>query len=402
MIGAQLQEINTHSWGLVFDFYKKGNFCWALDLTPQIPLSFLLSDQHQLKNKTAAKPVALFLRSHGKNLYLSKVQLKKEAGRIIEVELMNSQKICQMEIHLIPKAPNLIVRTEDKSISWQKPKDLGPPPQMESELDRDLEQMKSQWLEDHEAEPGRASQIAVGGVEDWEKQKQKKIQKKKKALTELTQQLSDATSQKWQDLGELLKSFEISELGSEWRPYLTKGVGRYEQMNLAFAKAKQLEGKKKGTQDRISILEKEIRDLEQTTAPPARTERNRSSEMMKSAGAFGRIRKFGDLTASKGKSAEDNLALLRKARGWDLWVHLRDYPGAHGILSVEKNQKVPDSTLREVALWVASETKSAQKLPSGSKLDILVAECRFVRPIKGDKLGRVHYQNERVFTVVIP
>ena len=72
------------------------------------------------------------------------------------------------------------------------------------------------------------------------------------------------------------------------------------------------------------------------------------------------------------------------------------------MLSLDKNQKVNDNVLREVALWVATETKASQKLPTGSKLDVVVTECRYVRPIKGDKLGRVHYQNERVLTVVIP
>ena len=37
----------------------------------------------------------------------------------------------------------------------------------------------------------------------------------------------------------------------------------------------------------------------------------------------------------------------------------------------------------------------------GQMFDILVAECRHVRPIKGDKVGRVNYTNERVLRVSI-
>lgn len=403
MIGAQLQEIETHPKGLALSLYRKGQIWWILDLSQQCPMSLVFYEHSPWGKKQSPKPLALFLNSHAKNLFLSKVSLKKDAGRVLEVDFMNSQKLCQLEIHLIPKACNVIARTEEKSISWERPKDLGAPPQIENELNRDLADIKTQWLEESQGQ--RPTQVDPGKVflpEDWEKQRQKKLTKKKKALDELRQQLEADLAQKWQTLGELLKSFEIAELGNEWKEFLTKGIGRYEQMELAFSKAKQLEAKKQGTRERISILESEIETLQAATTAPPPAPQNKSSQMMKQAGAEGRIRKFGDYTASRGKSAADNMALLRKARAWDIWVHLRDYPSTHAIVSLEKNQKLPESIIRQVALWVAAETRIAQKLPSGSKLDTVVAECRFVRPIKGDKLGRVHYQNERVFTVVIP
>jgi predicted ribosome quality control (RQC) complex YloA/Tae2 family protein len=401
LIGAQLQDIETHPKGLALSMYKRGQIWWILELSQQTPMSLVFFEHSPWGKKQSPKPVALFLNSHAKNLYLSKVELKKDAGRVLEVEWMNSKKICQMEIQLIPKAVNVVVRTEEKSISWEKLKDLGTPPQIENEMDRDLTDIQSQWLEENSARSSTAQTLALT-PEAWEKQRQKDLLKKRRALEELQKQMSLDVGQKWKTLGELLKSFELSELGSEWKEFLTKGIGRFEQMEQAFAKAKQLEGKKEGTQKRIEILQKEIAELEAMTEPPPPKKQNKSAEMMKSAGAEGRIKRFGELTASRGKSAADNMALLRRARAWDLWVHLRDYPSTHAIISLDKNQKVSDSVIREVALWVASESKISQKLSSGSKLDVVVAECRFVRPIKGDKLGRVHYQNERVLTVVIP
>ena len=400
LIGAQLQDIETHSKGMALSLYNRGQIWWILDLTQQTPLSLIFFEHSPWGKKQSPKPAALFLNSHAKNLFLSKVELKKGAGRIIEVEWMSSQKICQMEIHLVPKAVNVIIRTEEKSIAWEKPKDLGLPPQIENESDRDLSDIKVQWLEENSSRVlAPQSQMTP---ETWEKQKIKDIAKKRKALEELEKHIAQDMAQQWQTLGELLKSFEISELGSEWKEFLTKGIGRYEQMEQAFAKAKQLQGKKEGTLKRIEILQKEIENLETSQGPPPVKPRNKSSEMLKSAGADGRVRRFGELTASRGKSATDNMALLRKAKAWDMWVHLRDYPSTHAIVSLEKNQKINDAVLREVALWVATETKASQKLPTGSKLDVVVTECRYVRPIKGDKLGRVHYQNERVLTVVIP
>ncbi len=400
LVGAQLQDIETHSKGMALSLYKRGQIWWILDLTQQTPISLIFYEHSPWGKKQTPKPAALFLNSHAKNLFLSKVELQKDAGRIIEVEWVSSQKICQMEIHLVPKAVNVIVRTEDKSIAWEKPKELGLPPQIENELDRDLSDIKAQWLEENSARV-MAPQAQMT-PETWEKQKVKDILKKKKALGELQKQIALDLPQQWQTLGELLKSFELSELGSEWKEFLTKGIGRFDQMEQAFAKAKQLQGKKEGTLKRLEVLEKEIEALENSSGPPQIKPKNKSSEMLKSAGAEGRIKRFGELTASRGKSAADNMALLRKAKAWDVWVHLRDYPSTHAIVSLDKNQKINDSVLREVALWVVTETKASQKLPAGSKLDVVVTECRYVRPIKGDKLGRVNYQNERVLTVVIP
>jgi len=201
-----------------------------------------------------------------------------------------------------------------------------------------------------------------------------------------------------------LKSFEPDELGSEWKDFLKHSRNRTELMQHAFEKAKQLDRKKAGTLERLEILKNEIAKLEAQVNPPQSFLKKKSEvrEQLKEAGAEGRTKRIGEFVASRGKNAKDNLALLRTARGWDLWIHLRDYPSSHVILAVQKNQKVPDSIIQQAAIWLAQETSKSKNWPSGTRLDALVAECRFVRPIKGDKLGRVHYQNERVFTVVMP
>jgi len=88
--------------------------------------------------------------------------------------------------------------------------------------------------------------------------------------------------------------------------------------------------------------------------------------------------------------------ILRQARAWDYWFHLRDYPGAHAILFRTKNQNVPDSALREVAQWIIQESLGKKMLIEGIKFDVIVAECRYVRPVKGAQ-GLVTYQNERKY-----
>ncbi len=49
-----------------------------------------------------------------------------------------------------------------------------------------------------------------------------------------------------------------------------------------------------------------------------------------------------------GKNERGNVALLKKARARDIWLHLRDRPSTHVIITTDK-QKVPDSVLHAAA-----------------------------------------------------
>ena len=97
-----------------------------------------------------------------------------------------------------------------------------------------------------------------------------------------------------------------------------------------------------------------------------------------------------------GKSAQDNLQILRKARAWDLWLHLKDFPSAHAVIFREKKQSVQDEDLRQVASWLVRLSLSQKLIVEGSVFEALCTECRFVKPIKGHP-GLVNYQNERTF-----
>ena len=58
---------------------------------------------------------------------------------------------------------------------------------------------------------------------------------------------------------------------------------------------------------------------------------------------------------------------------------------------------VSDQELRLAGVKVAEQsTKKRAAELKGETYDLLIVECRYVRPIKGDKNGRVHYTNDRV------
>ena len=102
-----------------------------------------------------------------------------------------------------------------------------------------------------------------------------------------------------------------------------------------------------------------------------------------------------------GKSAQDNLQLLRQAKAWDLWIHLKDYPSAYAIMQKAKEQKVSDSAITQASQWLVKESLKNKKNLAGVKLSVVITECRHVRPIKGDRLGRVTYHHARELLITV-
>jgi predicted ribosome quality control (RQC) complex YloA/Tae2 family protein len=382
LVGAQLQEIETHPHGIALSLYLKGRIWWILDLRMSAPMSLILYELTPWKKKILPKPVSLFLNSHAKNKLLSSVELMEGEGRVFQVKFGLEDQVSILDIHLVPKAVNLTVSAQGKKISWNKPKELGIPPIL-VESHRDLISLKQEWLDDQEPKSKSHPTAAPGiSIEDEFK---KILSKKSKAIESIENQLN------FDEAGELFK--KAQDLKSSGDP----------AMQEFFEKAKAAQRKRAGTEARLKELKEEVVYLQlQMNSGKWQPPTAQPRKLMKKAEATGRTREIQGFTASKGKSAQDNLALLRAAKAWDLWLHLRDYPGSHLILSLDKGQNVPQDVLHEAAVWLAeSSVKSKVKL-SGMRLDVLVVECRFVRPIKGDKLGRVNYQNERVFTVIMP
>ncbi|MFN9068603.1 MAG: hypothetical protein ACK5V3_15350, partial [Bdellovibrionales bacterium] len=128
LVGAQLQEIETHPHGLALSFYLKGRIWWILDLRMSSPMSLVLFELSPWKKKVSPKPVSLFLNSHGKNKLLSSVELIEGEGRVFQVKIGQKEQVVILDVHLVPKAVNLTVSANGKKISWNKPKELGTPP----------------------------------------------------------------------------------------------------------------------------------------------------------------------------------------------------------------------------------------------------------------------------------
>jgi predicted ribosome quality control (RQC) complex YloA/Tae2 family protein len=348
--------------------------------------------------------VGLFLNSNAKNLRFQNLELLQEQGRVVLLSLGNAKKKIIMGLHLVPKFANVLIEMigeESKKISWEKPKPLGlaqAPPEHSVELN--WEDWTQGMLESIFS--AKAKNVTTSPLKQFEKD----IEKKTKALVGLQSSLQAEDHLLWAELGEALKFNQ--PLTPEQEAKCDRKLSRSENRERAFQKAKDSVRKKQGTLDRVEILKSEIARLQEKLANPEKvlqelaqkSSQKISKGLLEKSQTQGRRLPLGEgFEAVIGKSAKDNLSLLRKSNSWDLWLHLKDYPGAHAIIHFQKGKKVPPAMIEQVATWVAKE--SLKKSELGGVFDVVVVEVRFVRPIKGDQLGRVTYHNPKTYRVAL-
>ncbi|WII71278.1 DUF814 domain-containing protein [Bdellovibrio sp. 22V] len=396
--GAQLQDVLVNDRGLALGFHTDRHYWMVLDLVPNTPMMLVFEETCPFKKGPKTKPVSLFLNSHGRDLFLTSLTVKEEWGRVIHMQLKNSQTECEVEIRLIPKQANLLVKAHGKQVAWEKPLELMPPPFVENPPPpRTLEEIHEEWL--NEQSSGRKS--SLDPVAQWEKQKQKDLEKKRKALGEIQKQIESDKDQQWSEAGQYLKTHGTLQVPEHLKSFVSAEQSLSWNIENTFSKAKQMAAKKDGARERLETLREEILRLEKTkysekAAKPALV------DLMQKAEARGRkLHLSSGALAYCGKSAADNLALLRQAKAWDYWLHLRDYPGAHAIIHRQRDQLISDQEIQEVSEWVARESLSSKSLMVGQKVAVVIVECRFVRPIKGDKLGRVTYHSEKTLSFTL-
>jgi predicted ribosome quality control (RQC) complex YloA/Tae2 family protein len=405
LMDSQLQDVISNDRGLALGFRGTRHFWLTLDMNPANPFCLVFADYCPFKKGSKPKPLALFLNSHGKNLYFRRMWLEEDYGRVLRMELGNSQKNCEIQMILIPRQANMLVESEGKSITWEKPREL----QVQTETGelpepRGLAEMHEEWLGEFQG----GARPSIDPRAQWEKKKAKDLEKKRKALEEIEKTLAENYSEKLYELGTYLKTlapedFNSKKVPSRWHGFLDFKQKIFANIERVFEKAKQAAGKVQGTEDRRRILVEDIEKLEKSSFETSQREaasRPKVDDLMKSTEAKGRkLHLESGAIVYCGKSAADNLALLRRAKAWDYWLHLKDYPGAHAIVHRSRDQELPYEELQKAALWVLKESLSSRSFMSGEKYAVVLVECRFVRPIKGDKLGRVTYHSEKQFMV---
>jgi hypothetical protein len=85
------------------------------------------------------------------------------------------------------------------------------------------------------------------------------------------------------------------------------------------------------------------------------------------------------------RDAGGNLALLRLANPYDLWMHVEGGPGAHVLVRREQGREIPSRCLEEAANLALAKSWRRDEAKAG----VVCAQARHVRPVKGGKPGSV-------------
>lgn len=97
-----------------------------------------------------------------------------------------------------------------------------------------------------------------------------------------------------------------------------------------------------------------------------------------------------------GKNARANDELTFKhARGNDLWMHVKEYPGSHVVIPLERNQTADKETLLDAATLAVAGSRA----PEGATVEVAYTAAKHVKKPKGAPAGTVTYRGEKTLYV---
>lgn len=379
LVAGRLQRVYSLPNGIVLEFYNNRINCSVVIEMGKVP--FIIFKENKLKlNKIKPKPVEIFLKSHFINSICLNVIQPKANERYLQLLFSEDRYI---EVQFAPNAKNISIFSGSKSIHLLKPKLL--PTQVgdyQPEFVRSYEEMSLEYeaLKRPKVETSPVINNKKPLKVDADIEKHNKKLKAYQAMVEFI----DTYIGSWDELfeGSLPK-----HLTAVWQTDLAV----YANYDFAREKVKALSLKLEGAYQQKQKVE---------SSGPSKKNPALDTSVYKSVDVKTRkLELESGAIALAGKSAKDNLLLLRKAKPWFIWMHLRDLPSTHVVITRNKAQKLLNSELVKVAQWLLSQQFKSKNQKKGEKYEVIYTECRYVKPIKGNKSGLVNYQNESTLMV---
>lgn len=376
---------------------------------------FLPLKDSKTKRKSLKKPLYTFLEAHAFGAELASSIHLSSFGRVMKLEFVNRQednqkKIITVELRLFPQGKNIIVRADNKQVSLFSVKELESHPDVEFPVQRSLQELQEVYLSQ-----GSTIDFSVK-EEDYKALHKKKLTKIQKVIdkVKLEKQKTLKNSEIWKKTGEELLINQELKVSEEFTNRLDLKKSFSWNLDSCFSHSKKLKAKEKGYDFRILELEKEsleVKDYKiwKKLFDESLSKNKQGIHSPKSSRRHGDSLKKAQFRSLQiesghlvrvGQSARQNLLLLRGSKAWDFWMHLRDRPGAHAVIGCKKNEILEDSQLISAAQFLLKiHFGNKYKNYIGEVFSVIVAECRYVKTIKGDKLGRVTYSNEKNISV---
>ncbi len=403
-VGSQLQDVLASETHIALGFYHQQKVHWMMfDFGTQSPVFLILDEIYVKKLKKQTKPMTLFIRAHFEGKRISKIELAHDQGRVLRIFFHTDQfDLLSFEVILFAFAKNFIAVAGKKKMSFLKPKEIAHQENSSFAVAnievRSFQTISQEWLN----EKGLSGEKQNKSGDERLNQLKKQIDKKQAALEKMQFDILQKTNAMWKGAGEWLKMNQSLDVPREFAEFIDSQKTLSQNIALCFQKAKDQERKLGVAKTRAEVLAKELEILLKTLTeapgakvPPIQIQPKKN--FLQKVGAQARTLKLDEqLVAYIGKSAQDNLDILRRAQPFDLWIHLRDIPSAHVVIRKTRDRQVTDAEIRKVGAWLITENFGKKaKEKSGETFDLIICECRYVKPIRGDRLGRVNYQNDR-------
>ncbi len=112
---------------------------------------------------------------------------------------------------------------------------------------------------------------------------------------------------------------------------------------------------------------------------------------------IGLLFQSGNYRIQVGRNSKENDQILRRsARGNDMWLHVRDYPGGFVIIKSIKGKSIPLEALLDAANLALLYSSKKYK----DKADVHYTEVKNLRRLKGGKEGLVIPHNEKNLSII--
>jgi len=389
LIGAKAQDFVGDQDLMVLKFWGEGLSYLAMQIKGRAPLFCKIEDKSLLKaeslKRPGQKPFFLFYKTHFKGKKLLSIARVQKYGRLVEFRFGDDGEEnieLVLEFRLFPGGVNLGLKKGEKSVYLKKPLEL-------AELDDDYkpgqirspEVIKDEWLRGQNEEKSSGDSSTKTTAKSKTKDDDKEKDKKEKAKEKVIEALEFLKTNPHKRFAETLQS--KNKLTPELKDLYRDNLSERENIEWGFAQQKENELKIKRLEERLG----QLAEASHADGASSKSSKNNTGDDLK---ATRHLQLSQNVRAFCGKTANENLDLLRKSRSWYLWMHLKDYPSGHLILSFPKNHDVSEDELQKSALFLF-KVAAPKKLHAAEQVsfEVIFTETKFVKPVKGAKKGLV-------------
>jgi predicted ribosome quality control (RQC) complex YloA/Tae2 family protein len=394
LIGSRLQSvlsISPERFELHF-FYQSTLRAMVLDLSPAKPfvVSTLLTGSKKAKKKT---PIYNFLNAHFISSFLEKLEIAEKPNRTLKLTFKrNEAERLILSFKCFPHGHELKLKAYGKEVlaPWR--------PTVKRSLDETVTYVEPAavegWVKNEllsELIFKDAKNIGAGSEKKAAEPYFVKLQKK----LERAIQNIDATfdEQKIKD-SERMIALEALAIEMQQQPNVDGDV-----LDKIYEEVRKLRKKSEVTVARREDLTKQLEFLKSPDgqAKFQKSKREAVDKPLEKTFSGTQVRLDARFELWVGRTAWQNDDLVRLASPHELWIHLRDYPGAHGLIRGPKKAEVPQS-LVEFSCRVVGVLSQSKKNPfqEGQYLDFIVTPRKFIKKPKNAAPGLVTVERETV------